>query len=118
MEKKTTAEAKAAAPLCLDLTTKSSLEVIRSAYDDLGKVLGTAGASVPANIDELRRPLDCAVLNYLSESMPNPKCQTAMGVFVEGGPLYSGAFIQKRRLMSRLLCAIYAASVAYSAAPL
>jgi hypothetical protein len=80
--------------LCLDLTTQSSLDVTRSAHDGLAKIMLAAGETMPTNIDELRRPLDCAVLNYLFESMPDPKFQTARGMFVEGGPLYPGAFIQ------------------------
>jgi hypothetical protein len=82
--------------LCLDLTTQSSLDVISTAHDELIKVIDKAGETKPVNIDELRRPLDCSVLNYLYESMPEPKFQTVRGFFIEGGPLYDGAFIQKR----------------------
>jgi hypothetical protein len=81
--------------LCLDLTTQSSLDVIRTAYDGLMALIAATGADTPKNIDELRRPLDCAVLNYLYESMPDPKFQTARGFFHEGGPLYGGALIQR-----------------------
>ncbi|MGW1419847.1 hypothetical protein ACWAT4_06960 [Bradyrhizobium manausense] len=81
--------------LCLDLTTQSSLDVIRTAYDGLVTVSEVAKQALPENIDELRRPLDCAVINYLYESLPEPKFQTVRGMFVEGGPLYPGAFIQR-----------------------
>lgn len=81
--------------LCLDLTTQSSLDVIRTAYDGLSKVVDAAGQALPNNFDELRRPLDCAVLNYLHASMPEPKFQTVRGMFVEGGDLYPGAFIKR-----------------------
>jgi len=81
--------------LCLDLTTQPSLDVIRTAYDGLAKLHDIAKETLPKNVDELRRPLDCAVLNYLYESMPEPKFQTVRGMFVEGGELYPGAFIQR-----------------------
>jgi hypothetical protein len=82
--------------LCLDLTTQSSLDVIRTAYQGLAAVARATGARLPENTDELRRPLDCAVLNYLYESMPEPKFQTVRGVFIEGKPLYPGAWIRER----------------------
>ena len=46
--------------LCLDLTTQSSLDVIRAAYDGLVTVSEVAKQALPENIDDLRRPLDCA----------------------------------------------------------
>lgn len=73
---------------CLDLTTQASLEVIRYAYDGLSEVASEAGAELVRNTDQDRRERDCAVLNFLHESMPDPKFQTARGVFTEGGPLY------------------------------
>jgi hypothetical protein len=82
--------------LCLDLTTQSSLDVIRTAYQGLAAVARATGARLLENTDELRRPLDCAVLNYLYESMPEPKFQTVRGVFIEGKPLYPGALIRER----------------------
>jgi hypothetical protein len=81
---------------CLDLTTQASLDVIRTAHDGLLKVSRAIKRPMRKNIDEFRRPLDCAVLNYLYESMPSPKFQTVRGVFIEGGPLYPGAFIEAK----------------------
>ena len=81
---------------CLDLTTQASLDVIVSAYDNLKALSEVLDEALPANTDALRRPLDCFVLNYLHESMPEPKFQTVRGVFPEGGPLYPGAFIEAR----------------------
>lgn len=82
--------------LSLDLSTQSSLDVIRTAYDGLMKVFDAAQEKRPVNVDPLRRPLDCAVLNYLYESMPEPKFQTVRGFFHEGDALYPGALIQAR----------------------
>lgn len=82
--------------LCLDLTQQSSLDVIRTAYFGRKRVSDALGEKMPKNIDKLRRPLDCAVLNYLYESMPAPKFQTVRGVFVEGGELFPGAHIEAK----------------------
>jgi hypothetical protein len=81
---------------CLDLTTQASLAVIRTAYEQLKMIVEQSGEQLVANTDSLRRDRDCAVLNYLYESMPDPKFQTARGIFTEGGELYDGAFIQSR----------------------
>jgi hypothetical protein len=82
--------------LCLDLTTQSSLDVIRTAYYGLSRVSRVIRRPMLKNIDKMRRPLDCSVLNYLYESMPAPKFQTVRGVFVEGGQLYPGAHIEAK----------------------
>jgi hypothetical protein len=82
--------------LCLDLTTQSSLEVIRTAYQGLRTISERLGEPLVKNIDDLRRPLDNAVINYLYESMPAPKFQTVRGMFTEGGELYPGAGIQAK----------------------
>jgi hypothetical protein len=81
---------------CLDLTTQASLDVIKTAHDGLERVSKAIKRPMPRNIDELRRPLDCSVLNYLYESMPAPKFQTVRGVFIEGDALYPGAFIKAK----------------------
>ena len=60
------------------------------------KIIEAQGEVLVQNTDTLRRELDCAVLNYLYASMPDPKFQTVRGVFTEGGPLYPGAQIQSR----------------------
>ena len=82
--------------LCLDITTQASLEVIKTAYTDLEAVVESRSETLVSNTDELRRERDCAVLNYLYASMPEPKFQTVRGVFIEGPPLFPGAFIHAR----------------------
>jgi hypothetical protein len=83
--------------LCLDLTNQASLDVIKTAYDGLKALTETLGETLVSNhTDTLRRPLDNAVLNYLYESMPDPKFQTVRGTFTEGGALYDGAQIQAK----------------------
>jgi len=81
---------------CLDLTTQASLDVIKTAHNGLERVSKAINRPMLRNIDELRRPLDCSVLNYLYESMPPPKFQTVRGVFIEGDALYPGAFIKAK----------------------
>ena len=79
--------------LCLDLTTQKSLSVIRTAYDDFKLMMTEEGLALPQNRDALRRDLDCQVLNYLYEMMPEPRYQTVRAPFVEGVPLYEGSHI-------------------------
>lgn len=78
---------------CLDLTTQASLEVIKAAFGELKTLAEARGQALVSNTGPLRRERDCAVLNYLYASMPEPKFQTVRGVFTEGGPLYDGALI-------------------------
>jgi hypothetical protein len=78
---------------CLDLTTQSSLDVIRKAYAELKLVAEAGGKPLIENKDFWRRERDNAVLNYLHASMPTPKLQTVRGVLTEGDPLYDGAYI-------------------------
>lgn len=82
--------------LCLDLTTQASLEVIKQAYDLLRDTLASQGKPLLKNSSEFKRELDCAVFNFLYESMPAPKFQTVRGVLTEGGALYEGAHIMSR----------------------
>lgn len=79
--------------LCLDLTTQKSLAVIKTAYDDFKAVMEAENLPMPVNQDELRRELDCRVLNFLWETLPEPKFQTARSPFTEGGPLFEGSHI-------------------------
>ena len=79
--------------LCLDLTQQKSLDVIRTAYDDLAAVVSEDEIELPRNSDEFRRERDCLVLNYLYETMPEPRFQTARCPFMEGKPLFDGSHI-------------------------
>jgi len=81
---------------CLDLTTQASLDVIKTAYEELKVVVEASGETLVENANFLRRERDCAVLNYLHASMPDPKFQTVRGVLTEGGPLFDGSHIQSR----------------------
>ena len=77
--------------LCLDLMTRKSLIVLEEAYHGLAELAKKAGEELPRNVGELKRQLDCAVVNYLFSEMPEPKFQTVRGAFPEGEPLFPGS---------------------------
>ncbi len=85
--------------LCLDLMTRKSIQVLGSAYTGLEELARINSSALPANGGPLRRQLDCAVVNYLYETMPDPKFQTVRSAFPEGGELYPGSgFVTKTHL--------------------
>jgi len=81
--------------LCLDLTTKTGIDIVSAAYADLQTISAVAKAPLPTNSsDLLRRNLDCAVVEHVHRTRANNGDQPAdsvRGVFVEGGPIYDGA---------------------------
>jgi len=81
--------------LCLDLTTSSGVDWIRIAFESLVEVSKAANLKLPANsIDQLRRNLDCAVVQRLHTVLDDQglaAVDTVKGVFVEGQPAYPGA---------------------------
>jgi hypothetical protein len=85
--------------LCLDLTTKDSIENLRDAHRSL---LGTipSGGPLPVNGPEnWRRRLDCAVIRCLHQIIRDSGAEpidTVRGIFTEGKPIYDGsAFLEK-----------------------
>jgi hypothetical protein len=91
---------------CLDLTDASSLEIVRSGYDEFQRANAIAGSELPANEpahgddgDLVKRHLDCAVINFvhlLRERERLKPFDSVRGVFTEGGPLYPGANIMAK----------------------
>jgi len=85
---------------CLDLTTAAGVEEVSSAYHHLASLLQTANVPLPQNSrDQLRRNLDCAVIETLHDIRKNGGLQqidTVKGVFVEGQPVYEGAGIYEK----------------------
>ena len=77
---------------CLDLTQTNSIQQIDYAYRDLKQISDKAGKPLPENSkDLLRRPLDCAVVEYLHQVRENSKersLETIRGVFIEGDTVY------------------------------
>ena len=86
--------------LCLDLTTKDSIENLRDAHRSLLDTIDPTGGPMPVNGPETwRRRLDCAVIRFLhlirqdTESEP---IDTVRGIFTKGNPIYAGSgFLEK-----------------------
>ena len=86
--------------MCLDLTTKDSIENLRDAHRSLLDTIGPTGGPLPANGPEnWRRRLDCAVIRFLHLIRQNSNSEpidTVRGIFTEGNPIYAGsAFLEK-----------------------
>jgi hypothetical protein len=83
--------------LCLDLTTQTAIEHIKSAHSALARVAGQSGVEIPSNYggkDLLLRKLDCAVVSFLHdirESAGHEPIDTVSGIFVEGRPVYENS---------------------------
>jgi hypothetical protein len=88
---------------CLDLTTREAVEPLKSAYDDLLEGVKALGLpmpqnepSHPADLDLVKRKLDCAVINVLHgirkfrDQLP---FDTVRYPFSEGKPLFPGSKI-------------------------
>ena len=89
--------------LCLDLTTATSLDLVRISYQSLVEDSKARSRPLPANSrDQLRRILDCAVIRRLHtvrQDQGFPAIDTVKGVFIEGAPLYAGSgFLEKTHI--------------------
>lgn len=84
---------------CLDLMARESLELLLEAYSSFKNFRDTAndGHPFPEN-QNLRRNLDCAVINHLHGSLVGEEdaFDTVRGLFVEGGSLFPGSGFQKK----------------------
>ena len=91
---------------CLDLSDATSLEILKSGYDELERTSRLAGTAMPANeaatpsdLDLVKRHLDCAVINFvhaLREKDGLRPFDTVRGPFTEGGELYPGSKIMAK----------------------
>ena len=81
--------------LCLDLTTKAGIDIVRDAHQGLIEIYAAAEQALPENKpDLLQRDLDCAVIqqvHQVREERSDPSIDTLRGVFIEGAPLYAGS---------------------------
>jgi hypothetical protein len=86
--------------LCLDLTTTSGIEQVRTAHRDLAELAATGRIELPQNAaDGLIRRLDCAVIQMVHTVRRNRSDQpidTVKGVFIEGRPVYEGSGFYER----------------------
>lgn len=91
---------------CFDLLVRENLELLADTHAAYVRSQGAAGLPIPVNKDSpkgasqnrVMRYLDCAVINYLHDSMAaqNPPVEpfdSVRGLFVEGKPAYPGAEI-------------------------
>lgn len=91
---------------CLDLTESLSLQLVRTAYENLEKTFTLAGIDLPRNraahgsdTDLTQRFLDCAVINHLHtlrEQEGLESFSTVRAPFAEGEELYPGAKIPSK----------------------
>ena len=89
--------------LCLDLTTKESLEEVQDAHQSLIATLEEGGGQAPLNGPAVwMRYLDCAVIRRLHAIIADsgsPPIDTVRGIFQEGDPIYPGsAFFEKTHI--------------------
>jgi len=94
--------------LCLDLTTKDSLEDLKSAHESLHATIVADGGPAPLNGPMAwMRYLDCAVIRRLHEIIEDsnsPPVDTVRGIFQEGSPIYPGsAFLEKTHIQIAVL---------------
>lgn len=91
---------------CFDLLARENLDVLAATHSAYVASQLAAGLPIPKNEDspkgasqnKVMRYLDCAVINYLHDSMaarrpPVPSFDSVRGLFVEGKPAYPGAEI-------------------------
>ncbi len=89
--------------LCLDLTTKDSIENLRDAHRSLQATVGPTGNSLPLNgPEDWRRRLDCAVIKFLHLIRAGSQAETidtVRGIFTEGKAIYTGSkFLEKTHI--------------------
>lgn len=87
---------------CLDLTTRTGLDEIASAYAALRDSYTALGKALPGNTggkDRFKRELDCQVIQALHlyrEDQGLPRYDTVRAPFPEDEPLYDGAGFRRR----------------------
>ena len=83
--------------LCLNLTSLAGIRQVQEAYDHLVQLSQKTGMELPENSpDQLRRHLDCRVIEALHEHREDEAeapIDTIRGVFVEGEPLFPNSGI-------------------------
>lgn len=89
--------------LCLDLTTKAGIDIVRDAHRTLVEIYEAADRALPKNDPKsLLRRLDCAVIQQVHEVRERRKdsaIDTVRGVFVEGDPIYDDSgFYEKTHI--------------------
>ena len=85
---------------CLNLLDSEFLDLVRESYVDLQAAQEQADLLLPVNSpDMLRRPLDCAVINFLHRARIERHLQpfdTVRAAFAEGGDLFPGSGVSAK----------------------
>ncbi|HEY5326459.1 MAG TPA: hypothetical protein VIJ27_05630 [Mucilaginibacter sp.] len=88
---------------CLDLTEFKNLQILKSGYETLKRVLDLEGLQLPENKnigasnDLLMRHLDCAVIETIhTYNWPGNKYDTVRGMFIEGDFPYPNAGFREK----------------------
>lgn len=99
---------------CLDLIDSKFIKILSNYYELMEKDFSQIGKLLPQNKDvkedehkdKLIRELDCAVIEYLHQKIKEEiqgdentsikEFDTTRGVFIEGGPAFPGAGVQKK----------------------
>jgi hypothetical protein len=94
--------------VCLDLTTKDSIERLKLAHKALMDTFSASEEEAPVNGPEpWRRRLDCAVIRTLHQVLQSSGAHpidTVRGMFTEGSPIYAGsAFFEKTHVQIAVL---------------
>jgi hypothetical protein len=94
--------------LCLDLTTKDSIDDLQSAYSSLEETFRVRGVPLPSNGPKSwMKFLDCAVVRRLHEVVEDSgslPIDSVRGIFQEGEPIYPGsAFLEKTHVQIAVL---------------
>lgn len=89
--------------LCLDLTTKAGIDIVRDAHRILVEIYDAAERPLPQNDpNSLLRRLDCAVIqqvHQVREERGDQSIDSVRGVFVEGDPIYDASgFYEKTHI--------------------
>jgi len=91
---------------CLDLTEAKCLGLLEAAYSQFSQTVTGLGMEMPQNeaahsadVDLVKRRLDCAVINFLHdtrEDLGEPEFDTVCCPFMEGRPLFVNSRIQAK----------------------
>lgn len=87
---------------CLDLLDYKNLSLVKAGYDNLKRTFDKANATLPKNSGDenlLKRELDCAVIQFLHQSLKDTdekSFDSVRGVFWEGGSLYPHAGFREK----------------------
>jgi len=100
---------------CLDLTTRTGIELVRSAHQSFKAMREKAGLSMPSNKPAPRDPgpdlvmryLDCAVVNYMHsiiKEQGGEPFDTVRALLPEGEPLYDGSGFKDKTHIQISVC--------------